>query len=388
LKVVVIGGGVIGVHVALRLSQMGYSVFIVEREALGSGLTSRAAGIVTTQLVYTFDIELVKMSMELLEDLAQGSYRKTGFLSVNPESIVKAYTAILDKAGVHYEVFRDSEAADRWDCLTISEDEVVIYTAGDLLLDPGALMSSMRRRLNEAGVEVMEGVEASSLNINGSWVQHVATSVGRIKADLYVITAGPWSRGLLERAEVKLPLKLYRCQVFTVKLPAEIELPPGSDDVNNLYWAPESGKRVLLGNGRIEEVESVEKAIGSVKGSFVEEIAVKASKRIKGVLDAELVTGWSMPCSITPDGIPVVGKVHSLENLYVATGLDGYGLMRGPAIGWLLAELIATGRTPNLLRAMSPNRFGEKSYGDFEIIERHSRLPFEITWFSQSGRSK
>jgi sarcosine oxidase subunit beta len=65
-----------------------------------------------------------------------------------------------------------------------------------------------------------------------------------------------------------------------------------------------------------------------------------------------------IPCE-TPDHSPILGKVDEVENLYLNVGWGGYGFMSGPASGELLAELIITGRIPELIEPFRLSRFTE-----------------------------
>ncbi|MDF2760547.1 MAG: dependent oxidoreductase, partial [Thermomicrobiales bacterium] len=67
---------------------------------------------------------------------------------------------------------------------------------------------------------------------------------------------------------------------------------------------------------------------------------------------------WHGPRPMTPDGLPVIGRLPGYRNLVVASGHAMLGMTLAPATGESVAELIATGRTPQVIAPFDPARFG------------------------------
>lgn len=69
------------------------------------------------------------------------------------------------------------------------------------------------------------------------------------------------------------------------------------------------------------------------------------------------VENWSglRPC--TPDGLPVIGRSRSLDNLVIATGHGMLGISLGPITGKLVAQLVAGEATSIDLNPFGPDRF-------------------------------
>ena len=65
---------------------------------------------------------------------------------------------------------------------------------------------------------------------------------------------------------------------------------------------------------------------------------------------------------LTPDLIPIIGKVNEVEGLYVAAGFSGHGFALGPAVGKLIAQLIVEGQSSIDLSKFRVSRFVDGDY--------------------------
>ena len=66
---------------------------------------------------------------------------------------------------------------------------------------------------------------------------------------------------------------------------------------------------------------------------------------------------WTGLCDVSPDYAPIIGVSREVDNFYVDVGWGTYGFKAAPAAAKLLAELIATKKTPKLIEPFSPARF-------------------------------
>ena len=65
---------------------------------------------------------------------------------------------------------------------------------------------------------------------------------------------------------------------------------------------------------------------------------------------------WTGLCDLSPDYSPILGKTE-LEDFHVSAGWGTYGFKAAPIVGTTLAELVATGRTPDLIAPFALERF-------------------------------
>ncbi len=68
---------------------------------------------------------------------------------------------------------------------------------------------------------------------------------------------------------------------------------------------------------------------------------------------------WAGCYDLTPDANPVVGRVDDVEHFYQASGFMGHGFMMAPVVGKLIAHLVATGETSEVLERWNLRRFKE-----------------------------
>jgi len=98
--------------------------------------------------------------------------------------------------------------------------------------------------------------------------------------------------------------------------------------------------------------------------AFADGLLERVSYRVPSIADGDhgLERAWAGLCTATPDRDPLVGRIR--DGLYVATGFQGHGFMRAPAIGERLAEEILDG---GRIDAFDPTRFrGDEA---FDVVE-------------------
>jgi sarcosine oxidase subunit beta len=65
---------------------------------------------------------------------------------------------------------------------------------------------------------------------------------------------------------------------------------------------------------------------------------------------------WTGLCDLSPDYSPILGKTE-IDNFHVSTGWGTYGFKAAPIVGVTLAELVASGKTPDLIAPFAMGRF-------------------------------
>ena len=154
-----------------------------------------------------------------------------------------------------------------------------------------------------------------------------------VEGDVTVIAKGAWS------APWSFPV---RGQLIALK----------SNVIDKTIYAPTV--YLIPRNGRVI-VGATEEHVGFELGTpAAAELHERAAALVPALRDAEMVDAW---CGFRPgskDGLPYIGKVD--ERTYLATGHYRNGILLAPITGALLAELIVTGKTPELLEPCDPLR--------------------------------
>ncbi len=370
---VVIGGGAIGLSLAYLGALRGYSVAVVESRHLCSGATGRSAGIVTVQLSLPEDVAMAMRTIEVFGEVSEAVgipfYKKTGFLTVLPERVLEESLDPLRANGATYRVLKADEVERYVPFLRVYDHEVGILTHDDMTVDASEMGRALGSLLSDLGVDLYQWNDRKAISVEGTRIRNVSVNGGtELKGESYVLAAGPWNRVILKEIGVGVSfLTIYKCQVVRVEGDGVSEYVPFYTMGEHLYMRPDMGRTSIAGNGYAKVVEVPEDAMDGVEEEYVHHIAELLAERVFNPEDFKLDGGWSGPCSITPDGYPVVGRVPGLENAILVDGLDGYGLMRAAGI----AELALKAIEGEEREKYSPARFnGTERAG--EIVELHS----------------
>jgi glycine/D-amino acid oxidase-like deaminating enzyme len=371
--IVVIGGGAVGLSLAYLGASQGYRVAVVESRHLCSGATGRSAGIVTVQLSLPEDVAMAKRTIEVFREVSDVAgvpfYKKTGFITVLPERVLEESLEPLRANGTTYRVLKAYEVEKHVPFLKVYDHEVGILTLDDMTVDASEMGRAFGVVLSDLGVDLYEWNGRTVISLYGTRIVRVSVNGGtELRGESYALAAGPWNKVVLREIGVRGSfLTIYKCQIVRVRGDGVGEYVPFYTMGEHLYMRPDVGGTSIVGNGYAKVVEVPEEAMDGLEKEYVHHIAELLAERVFNPEDFRVDGGWSGPCSITPDGYPVIGRIPGLENAYLVDGLDGYGLMRAAGI----AELALKAVEGEELMKYSPARFTgtERSA---EVVELHS----------------
>lgn len=226
------------------------------------------------------------------------------------------------------------------------------WHAGERHIRPDTLTTGLTRWLVERGVEFRFETQAIDFAHAGGNVSAVETTGGEIETDAVVIAAGVWSGELSRRVGVKLPLQGGKGYCLDYS-PPPVELGRPVDFAEDRFaCTPMDGMIRLAGTMEFSGIND------TVRPERVAAIASAASRGFTGwpagVERAKVDQGLR---PMTPDGLPLIGLLPGFSNLAVATGHATLGLTLAPSTGEEIAELIGTGRASDLLAPFNPARF-------------------------------
>lgn len=233
----------------------------------------------------------------------------------------------------------------------------------DRQLDPDTLTSALVTSIRSAGGKVVENVTVDDFGVSGGKVTAVSLSNGdRLLCDSVVLAAGVAVRPLAHKLGVNLPI--HPGKGYSIDYTA----PPV--DLKTSLTLEDARVAVTPLNGFLRFAGTME--FGSYKNNVsavrVEAIRRAARENIRGWAAAEADgpdgvgerAAWAGMRPMTPDGLPVVGRLHGPSNTYIAGGHGMLGLTLAPGTGKYIADLI-TGRKPRLDRhdqdLISPARY-------------------------------
>ncbi|WP_135302153.1 NAD(P)/FAD-dependent oxidoreductase [Haloarcula amylovorans] len=351
MRVAVVGGGAVGLVAASDLAARGVSVTLYERDEPGSGATGRAAGICYDAFAGKLDAAVAERALT--------RYREWELLDPCPyvwaarergdETAIQGQVAEMQSHGRPVERISPDELGERYPPLRTERIEAAGIATAAGLLDTDAVVTRLADRARECGVTVETNAPVSLLGPTT-----VETPSRRTDFDAVVVAAGPATKPLVADVGVSLALETYRTQALVTD-PFEGALPSFYDATEEFYWRPH-GDALLVGGGA--HATDPAEWDADADPAFVE--AALENVRSSTTLDPTFDRAWAGLCTAAPDRDPLVGR--ATDGLWVATGWQGHGLMRAPAMGEFVAEQVSG--TASRIDAPLSTRFDPTRFDD------------------------
>jgi sarcosine oxidase subunit beta len=367
---VVIGGGVVGCSIAYHLARRGMrDVVVLEREAVGAGTTSKAAGGIRAQFPTETEIRFSLESIAVFERFADEfgvdpGYRRIGYLFLVSEAAdlqgFQERIALQRRLGVDVRVITPADAQELIPALRVDDLVAAVWGPQDGVAGPAEVTAGFARRARELGARIVEGIEVSGIELEHGRVTGVRTPRGQLTAPLVINAAGPAAARVARLAGVAVPVRPRRRHIFfTEPFPAiPGPVPLTTDRASGFYFRKELDQ-LLLSPGDVEDMGDDLSA--PVDWARVAETVEKAVHRIPVIEKARIAGGWAGLRPLTPDDHAIIGWAPGVEGLFLAVGFGGHGFQHSPATGRHVAEWIVDGRSALDLSLFDPGRFGHGS---------------------------
>lgn len=360
---VVIGGGVWGVSAAAAAVEGGvHSVLLLEaRPGVGSEASAKAGGIVTDLLWHPEDQAWVSESRALYDAACRASgdatmVQRLGLMTLADPSrhhLLEARAGALRERGIPTEVLAHAEMAARFPELAVAPADVAaLWLPQDWHVNATAYCQQTVAAAREQGLQVRTAHRVVRIAVEDRRVMLFGPDEA-IAAERVLVASGSWTRKLVQTAGFDIPLRPYRVQLASLAMPAGHRFPMVWDLATDVYLVPDGPRAFLAGDGTRLTEHDPDAYQESGDADFHEDLARRVPELVAVGRDAHLVTSWAGVVGATPDRRPLLGYVG--ERLAVACGDNGFGVMRGPAIG-RLAGRIALGEAerPHLSPLRTP----------------------------------
>ena len=365
-SVVVIGGGVVGCSIAYHLARRGQrDVVVLERDAVGSGTTSKAAGGIRAQFPTETEVRFSLEAMGVFERFQEEfgvdiGYRKIGYLFlVSDAEDLRGFRermALQRRLGVDVREISPAEAKAIVPALHVDDLVAAVWGPQDGMAGPAEVTNGFARRARELGARIVEGVEVAAIDVERGRIHGVRTSQGAITAPIVINAAGPAAArvGRLAGTEV-LVLPRRRHIFFTEPFP-EIPgpVPLTTDRASGFYFRKEM-EQLLLSPGDVDDIG--EDLTVPVDRARIDETVEKALHRIPIVEKARIAGGWAGLRPLTPDDHAIIGWAPGVEGFFLAVGFGGHGFPHSPATGRYVSEWLLDGKPSLDLSLFDPGRF-------------------------------
>ena len=359
----VVGAGTVGGWASWFAKTSGAGrVVVLERGLAGEGASSRAAGIVRAQGGTPPTVALGRWSIDFYRRQAvevgtDSGFRELGYLilavTAEDERSGLERVALQQAAGVAARWLSGAEAAALNPTLAANGHRGGSYLATDGHIDPPRNVRAYSLAMQQAGVELRERTAFSGLRTEprpggGSRVVGVETSAGPITTERVILTGGPSLRAVGRTAGIRIPVGAVRHTVAVLE-PHEafavVRQPMVFDIGAGLYWRLEEGG-LLFGwsdpNDRPGEARAIDWAMyDGMRARLARLVPVTSGLAIRRI--------WAATIDFTPDHLPILGPGltaagERIEGVTVASA-GGHGMMWGPAVARVAADLALDGRT-------------------------------------------
>lgn len=373
--VVIIGGGVIGASVAYHLAVRGVrDVLVLERGAApGAGSTGRATGGFRAQFGTRVNVGLSLLSREKLlrfeeETGVDAGFRQVGYLFVagreeELRELASARTVQQECGFADARAVGVEEVARLNPALNLEGVAGGVYCPADGFIRPLEILRGYTEAAARLGARFLygvavEGVRASEEGKTGT----LLTNAGEVSAGAFVNAAGAWAGELGRVLGTEIPVKPLRRQVAITRpfdlLPEEMPMTVYVGD--GFHLRVRDGRVLLLWPD--EPRAGADPFDTSVDEGWLTAVVSKAQEHVPCLRGADIDRGacWAGLYEMSPDRHALLGRAQGFEDLYLANGSSGHGVMHAPALGQLLSEIILDGAAHTLdVHALRPSRFDE-----------------------------
>ncbi len=362
-EVAVVGGGIAGLSAALFLAQGGTEVVVLERAEPWSEASGANAGTLSLQVKILPVLALARRALDLWERLREigieAGFARPGGLRVATSEAqageLRRYAQQQALAGVATDGLEGPALAAFAPWLGASV-RAATFCAEDGYASPLLTGPSLVAAVMHAGARLVARSPVTAIERRGERYR-LAVPSGTVACRSLVLAAGPWTTGLGRMLGATLPLYVD-VNMLSVTEPA----PPLIDRVITHIGGVLSLKQhrngtILIGGGwqgqggyasGRRELDH-ERLIQNLK---------QAAAVVPGLARLRLVRSWAGFEAVTPDALPLLGRLPGHRDAYVSAGARG-GFHLGLAQGQLLAELIAQGRTSLPIDAFDPARYSD-----------------------------
>lgn len=366
--VVIVGGGVHGLAIAYYLGKRGITnVAVLDRGYLGGGASGRNTAIIRSNYRTPQGVAFYDESVRLYEGLAleldfNVMFSRQGHLTIAHTE--KGVTTLRERAetnrllGVDSRIISREEIADLVPGLDTSDRPHQPVMAG-LYHPPGgiirhdAVVWGYARGADRLGIQVHPFTEVTAIRRDQGRVTGVATNRGEIAARTVVNATAGWCSTIAHMAGIPVPIVTHPLQALVTE-PLKPWLHHVIVSATLHFYINQTDRGELVIGEEIDPYSSY-----SMRSTlrFLENAAAHTLELFPCLARVKIMRQWAGLCDMPPDFAPIIGPVEELDGFILDIGWGTYGFKAGPAAGFRVAELIATGRVPDVLRPFALSRF-------------------------------
>lgn len=380
LRVAIIGGGAIGTgtlfHLVTEYDHIEPILF--EKDQLGAGSTSKAAGGVRNTFTSLENLRMGKRNIAFFENFAEHvgqelEFRQTGYMYLfHSDASADEWrdrAEFFSEHGVTAEIRSPAETAAEFPPLNADNISGSLFASDCGHVDPHTVTQAFGTAAIDHGATIHTDTAVTDIHIENGAVTALDSDVGRIEVDAVLNAAGPWAPRVGEMVGLDIPIDLFVRRIMVTSPIEHANSPLIIDPEWQCYFAAEKNGSMLACNMEedIHSIDDPDAAIGDEVGyDYYLRTTEKIRPLVPAIDDLEIINGWAGFQSHTADGNAIIGSTE-IEGFYLACGFSGHGVQQAPSVGAAMADLIATGATDVFdLAPFAPDRFDEEGSIDTE----------------------
>tara|TARA_Y100000588_G_scaffold117482_2_gene128608 strand:+ start:13959 stop:15149 length:1191 start_codon:yes stop_codon:yes gene_type:complete len=368
--VIIVGAGVHGLATAYYLGKLGITnVAVLDKGYIGGGASARSTAILRANYLTSQGIPFFRESLKLYGDLAQELdynmlFTRSGRFDLgHTESAVfglRMRSQFNQMHGVDSRLIGPDEIKKLIPVLDIRQGKhlpvmAALYHPPGGVIRHDAVVWGYARGADRMGTEIHPFTEVIGIKKNDNKIIGVETTHGFISAGSVVSATAGWSSTVAALADVNLPIVTHPLQAFvTEPLKPYIDATISSANLHVYAYQTDRGEVVIGGGVNHYPSYSQRSTL-----DMLETLSGHVLELLPALRDVNVMRQWAGLCDMTPDYAPIMGKVDGLDDFFISCGWGTWGFKAAPIAGKCMAEMIFTGRVPELIQPFSLSRFRE-----------------------------
>ena len=370
-EVVIIGAGIHGLAIAYYLGKMGITnVAVLDKGYLGGGNSGRNTAIIRANYRTFEGIPFYNESLKMYETLSQELdynllFSQQGHLTLgHTDSTVFGLQVRADAnnlMGIDSKLIDSEQIKKLVPNIDVSNRprypiKAALYHPPGGVIRHDAVVWGYARGAERFGIEVHPHTEVQAIRLKDNGVTGVGTNRGEIRADVVVNATAGWCSNIAKMVGINLPVTTHPLQAcVTEPLKPLVDKVVVSANLHVYIYQTDRGEFVI--GSEIDHYPSY-----SMKSTLntLEQMAFHTTELFPSLKNVNILRQWSGICDMTPDYSPIIGEVNGMNGFILDVGWGTYGFKAGPVAGKMVAELISTGKSPELIKPFALSRFHEE----------------------------
>ncbi len=372
-KIIIIGGGMIGLGIGWQLAKAGADVTVYERGQAGRGASWAAGGMLgPIAEAHIDELDLLKLSNQSLarypvwvdeletETEMSIGYRAEGTLiiGIQPEDadqLRHAYT-LYQGLGMNVEWLSGVEAREIEGALS-PYVTAAIRCETDHQVDNRLMVQALQRAFQGRGGVLHQNSAVDQIVIENGTATGVQTQDGFQAADTLILAAGCWSAQIDGIPDTFVPpVRPVKGQMLALQMRGKVKINNVIRTVKArypmpVYLVPRTDGRLVVGATTEELGFDTDLIVGGIY-----ELLHGACEAVPGIYELPLIESWTGLRPGSSDNAPILGKTP-IENLIYATGHYRNGILLTPITADEIAKLVLTGETSDTIAPFHLDRF-------------------------------